>query len=107
MIAEPTRSVACTMICDTQFGRIWNATIFHSGEPMARADSTYSSPRTVRTAALATRIKGAVLAIPTASMRLNVLFPSAETTAMAIRTLGMDEKMSHTRMMRFSNTPPT
>ena len=30
------------MICDTQFGRIWNATIFHSGEPMARADSTYS-----------------------------------------------------------------
>ena len=73
---------------------------------MARADSMYSSPRMVSTAARATRTKGAVLAMPTASIRLKVLLPRADTTAMAMSTLGMEEKMSQMRMVTSSNTPP-
>ena len=78
----------------------------HSGEPIARADSMYSSPRIVSTAARVTRTNGAVLAMPTAIIRFIVLFPRADTTAIAIRTLGIDENISHTRMVIFSNTPP-
>lgn len=101
-MALATRSVVCTIMGERQLGSTWKKMMYRSDLPKARAASTYSWLRTVKTAARVVRTNPGMDDTPTAIMRLIVLLPNTETTTTAIKIAGTAEKMPVTRIITVS-----
>ena len=75
-------------------------------DPYAFAASMYSIPFTCRTAERTIREKGATIEIVSATPRLKILDPSADTIVTAISICGIARKTSAIRMITLSTMPP-
>ena len=97
-----TLVVACTMSGPKILGNMCRTRILESEVPPALAASTYSRPDSPITDARAIRAKAGMRDMANATIRLTVLDPSAATMQIARRIVGMEEKISMTRMMILS-----
>ncbi len=115
-IAMPKLSVAATRIGVSVLGRMWRSMIRRAGTLRSRAACTYSLPRSTAVCARTVRAYWTQAESTMASTRT----PPAPTsrsaggsssrtmalTRMAMRMVGIDSRMSPTRISALSTKPP-